>query len=80
MPPANPALNRLPQRAQSLEPAVALDDEAEAICIANNTKYGLAAYVWTANLSTGMRMAKALCSSVRINAAAPIGEGAGLIS
>jgi acyl-CoA reductase-like NAD-dependent aldehyde dehydrogenase len=53
------------------------DNEAEAIGIANGTQYGLAAYVWTANLSTGMRMAKAIRSSVWINATAPIGEGAG---
>jgi acyl-CoA reductase-like NAD-dependent aldehyde dehydrogenase len=33
-------------------------DEVEAIRIANSTAYGLAAYVWTANLSTAMRMAK----------------------
>lgn len=53
------------------------DDEDEAIRIANGTMYGLAAYVWTANLSTGMRMAKGINSSVRINAAMPNGEGAG---
>ena len=53
------------------------DDEAEAIRIANSTMYGLVAYVWTANLSTGMRMAKGIRSSVRINAAPPAGEGAG---
>lgn len=52
-------------------------DEAEAISIANGTMYGLAAYVWTASLATGMRMAKAIRSSVWINAAAPRGEGAG---
>jgi acyl-CoA reductase-like NAD-dependent aldehyde dehydrogenase len=51
-------------------------DEAEAIRIANGTMYGLAAYVWTASLSTGMRMAKGIRSSVLINAAAP-GEGPG---
>lgn len=56
---------------------IAFDDEAEAISIANETIYGLAAYVWTASLSTGMRMAKALRSSVRISSAAPVGEGAG---
>lgn len=52
-------------------------DEAEAVRIANGTMYGLMAYVWTANLATGMRMAKAIRSSVRISAAAPTGEGAG---
>jgi acyl-CoA reductase-like NAD-dependent aldehyde dehydrogenase len=53
------------------------DDEAEAIRIANNTIYGLVAYVWTGNLSTGMRMAKGIRSAVLINAVAPKGEGAG---
>jgi acyl-CoA reductase-like NAD-dependent aldehyde dehydrogenase len=52
-------------------------DEGEAIRIANGTMYGLAAYVWTANLSTGMRMAKAIRSTVLVNAAAPTGEGPG---
>jgi acyl-CoA reductase-like NAD-dependent aldehyde dehydrogenase len=52
-------------------------DEAEAIRIANSTMYGLAAYVWTASLSTGMRMAKGIRSTVRINSAVPQGEGAG---
>jgi acyl-CoA reductase-like NAD-dependent aldehyde dehydrogenase len=52
-------------------------DEEEAVRIANGTIYALAAYVWTANLSRGMRMAKAISSSVVVNAAAPCGEGPG---
>jgi acyl-CoA reductase-like NAD-dependent aldehyde dehydrogenase len=52
-------------------------DEAEAIRIANDTMYGLMAYVWTPNISTAMRMAKGIRASVRVNAAAPIGEGSG---
>jgi acyl-CoA reductase-like NAD-dependent aldehyde dehydrogenase len=56
---------------------IPFEDEAEAIHIANNTMYGLAAYVWTANLSTGIRMAKGIRSSVWVNAAAPVGEGPG---
>lgn len=56
---------------------IPFDDEAGAVRIANGTAYGLAAYVWTANLSTGMRMAKAIRSSVLINACPPKGEGAG---
>lgn len=52
-------------------------DEADAIRIANSTIYGLVAYVWSANLSTGMRMMKGIRSSVRVNAAAPAGEGSG---
>jgi len=56
---------------------ITFDDEAEAVRIANGTMYGLAAYVWTRDLTTGMRIAKGLKSSVRINAVAPVGEGAG---
>lgn len=53
------------------------DRESEAIEMANGTVYGLAAYVWTAMLSTGLRMAKSMRSTVFINAAAPSGEGPG---
>lgn len=53
------------------------DDEAEALRIANGTLYGLGAYVWSANLSRGMRMAKGIRSSVSLNATAPQGEGPG---
>jgi acyl-CoA reductase-like NAD-dependent aldehyde dehydrogenase len=56
---------------------IPFDEEADAIRIANGTPYGLAAYVWTADLSTGMRMAKGLRSTVVINAAAGSDEGAG---
>lgn len=56
---------------------ISFDHEAEAIRIANGTIYGLGAFVWTASLSTGLRVAKSIRSSVRINAAAPVGEGAG---
>jgi acyl-CoA reductase-like NAD-dependent aldehyde dehydrogenase len=52
-------------------------DEAEAIRIANDTVYGLAAYVWTGDLSTGMRAAKGIRASVWVNSAAPAGEGPG---
>jgi acyl-CoA reductase-like NAD-dependent aldehyde dehydrogenase len=51
--------------------------EGDAVRIANDTVYGLAAYVWTADLSRGMRVAKAIRSSVVINGAAPTGEGPG---
>jgi acyl-CoA reductase-like NAD-dependent aldehyde dehydrogenase len=57
--------------------ATSFDDEAEAIRIANGTRYGLVAYVWTASLSTGMRMAKGLRSAVLVNSEAPAGEGPG---
>lgn len=56
---------------------IPFEDEAEAVRLANGTVYGLTAYVWTASLSTGMRMAKAVRSSVRVNAVPPRGEGAG---
>lgn len=57
--------------------AIPFKDEADAIRIANGTMFGLVAYVWTANLSTGMRMMKGIRSSIRINGAAPVGEGSG---
>jgi acyl-CoA reductase-like NAD-dependent aldehyde dehydrogenase len=56
---------------------IAFDNEGDAIRIANDTIYGLLAYVWTADLSRGMRMAKSIRSSVSINAIAPTGEAAG---
>ena len=56
---------------------ISFADESEAIRLANGTAFGLAAYVWTANLSTGMRLAKGIRSSVVVNAAAPTGEGPG---
>lgn len=56
---------------------IPFDDEAEAIRLANGTPYGLIAYVWTANLSTSLRMAKGIRSAVVVNAAAPLGEGPG---
>lgn len=56
---------------------IPFEDEADAIRIANGTIYGLASYVWTANLSTGMRMARRLRSSAFINAAIPMSEGGG---
>jgi acyl-CoA reductase-like NAD-dependent aldehyde dehydrogenase len=39
---------------------IPFDDEAEAIRIANDTEFGLAAAVWTRDLSRGHRVAKAL--------------------
>jgi acyl-CoA reductase-like NAD-dependent aldehyde dehydrogenase len=56
---------------------IPFNDETDAVRIANSTIFGLIAYVWTADLSRGMRMAKAMRSSVVINSCAPTGEGAG---
>jgi len=55
------------------------EDAAEAIRIANGTAYGLAAYVWTADLSTGLKMMKGVRSTLWVNATAPGGEGAGYV-
>jgi gamma-glutamyl-gamma-aminobutyraldehyde dehydrogenase len=47
---------------------IAFDDEKEALRIANDTDFGLAAGVWTSNLSRGHRMAKKLrAGSVWVN-------------
>lgn len=47
---------------------IAFDDEKDAIRIANDTDFGLAAGVWTSNLSRGHRVAKKLrAGSVWVN-------------
>jgi acyl-CoA reductase-like NAD-dependent aldehyde dehydrogenase len=56
---------------------ISFEDEADALRIANNTMYGLAAYVWTDNLSTGIRIAKGIRSSVFVQSSAAAGEGSG---
>jgi 5-carboxymethyl-2-hydroxymuconic-semialdehyde dehydrogenase len=40
--------------------AIPFDDEPDAIAIANNVEYGLAAYVWTNDLSRALRVSNAL--------------------
>jgi acyl-CoA reductase-like NAD-dependent aldehyde dehydrogenase len=44
--------------------AIDAKDEAEAIALANDTQYGLAASVWTADLKTAHRTARALRAGV----------------
>lgn len=41
-------------------PIIEFDNEAEVLALANNTRYGLAAYVYTRNLGRGMRMFEGL--------------------
>jgi len=40
--------------------AIRFEDEADAVAKANDVKYGLAAYLWTANLERALRMSDAL--------------------
>jgi 5-carboxymethyl-2-hydroxymuconic-semialdehyde dehydrogenase len=40
--------------------AIPFDDEADALAMANDTKYGLAAYLWTGDAGRGQRLARAL--------------------
>ncbi|HEX7062699.1 MAG TPA: 5-carboxymethyl-2-hydroxymuconate semialdehyde dehydrogenase [Woeseiaceae bacterium] len=40
--------------------AIPFDDEAEAVRLANDVPYGLAAYVWTADIGRGHRLARDL--------------------
>jgi succinate-semialdehyde dehydrogenase/glutarate-semialdehyde dehydrogenase len=45
-------------------PVVAFDAEDEAIRLANDTEYGLVSYVFTADLSRGLRVSEALESGM----------------
>lgn len=50
-------------REEIFGPVVAVlgfDTEAEAVALANDTDYGLAANVWTRDISTALRVAKAV--------------------
>jgi succinate-semialdehyde dehydrogenase/glutarate-semialdehyde dehydrogenase len=53
-------------------PVVPFDDEAEAVRLANATRYGLAAYVFTSNLNRAWRVAEALeAGTVGVNDPVP---------
>ncbi len=52
-------------------------DLDEAIRLANSTAFGLLAYAWTSDISTGMKLSEGIRSSVLLNAALPAGEGPG---
>jgi succinate-semialdehyde dehydrogenase / glutarate-semialdehyde dehydrogenase len=54
-------------------PVLAFDDEDEAVARANDTPYGLAAYVYTSDLARGLRVAEALDAGM-------VGVNRGLIS
>ena len=65
-----PAAHRLAQEEifGPVQVLIAFDGEAEAIRIANGTKYGLVAGVWTRDGSRALRMARALkCGQVFVN-------------
>ncbi|WP_433521321.1 aldehyde dehydrogenase family protein [Nocardia pseudovaccinii] len=52
---------------------IAFDTEEEAIAIANDTEYGLAATIWTQNLSTAHRVADGVrAGSVAVNGWSPL--------
>ena len=53
----------------------------EAITLANATVYGLAAYAWTTNLNTAMRISKEVqAGMVTVNGSSPVSEGSDAIS
>lgn len=57
---------------------ISFKDTDDAIRLANATAYGLAAYIWSTNLSNAMRMGDEVRGGlVMINGSAPSGEGPG---
>lgn len=60
-------------------PLMPFEDEEQAIAWANNTEYGLAAYVWTRDLSRAFRVAEALeYGIVGVNDPVPSAMGSNL--
>jgi aldehyde dehydrogenase (NAD+) len=56
---------------------IRFDDEAQAVDIANRTRFGLAGYVWTADLGRAHRVADALQAGyVSVNGMAALPPGA----
>ncbi|GAA4107231.1 aldehyde dehydrogenase family protein [Aminobacter aganoensis] len=49
----------------------------QAAQLANGTRYGLNAYVWTASMATGMQMAESIRSTVSVRSGVSRGRGAG---
>jgi succinate-semialdehyde dehydrogenase / glutarate-semialdehyde dehydrogenase len=56
-----------------IAPVVVFDEESEAVTMANDTEYGLVAYVYTSDLSRGLRVSEALQSGM-------VGLNRGLVS
>ena len=55
---------------------IAFDSEEEAIALANDSRYGLAATVWTTNLARAHRVAHAVkAGAIGVNCWAPIDAG-----
>jgi succinate-semialdehyde dehydrogenase/glutarate-semialdehyde dehydrogenase len=55
-----------------VEPVAAFDSEEEAIALANDTRYGLAAYAYTSNLNRAWRLAEQLeAGTIGINDSVP---------
>jgi aminomuconate-semialdehyde/2-hydroxymuconate-6-semialdehyde dehydrogenase len=65
-------LTGLPESARSVKEEIfgpvchiaAFDTEEEAVSMANDTKYGLAASVWTSNLKRGHRLAQQMNAGI----------------
>ncbi|PHZ85478.1 aldehyde dehydrogenase family protein [Paremcibacter congregatus] len=56
---------------------IGFDDVDEAIRLANSTRYGIAAYAWTTDMSTSMKLARGVNSGIIVSSSSYEGEGAG---